>query len=159
MGIKLKGWYSAMNQEYQNTRENAEENTQNALYEKNAISPKSGTTRRHGMNPNARRSEIVRILRSDPNVCFTAQHFANYFETDERTIRRDILVLISDEHRPVVMIPGRGGGIRYVGTKDRQNRILSIEQTEAIKRAIKRAESENLEDDVKILQSVIDVYG
>jgi predicted DNA-binding transcriptional regulator YafY len=105
------------------------------------------------VNANARRNEIIRILYSRQNQPTTARYLAECFEVSEKTIRRDIEVLISEEHLAIDMFQGNGGGIKYSGIK-KYGRILSNEQVNALKRSI-----QTNPNDIEILQSIIDTYG
>ena len=105
------------------------------------------------MTANARRKEILRILYGRQNMLTTARYLAEHFEVTEKTIYRDIDALVSDEHEPLDILQGRGGGIRYNGVR-KYGRILSMIQVDALKRAI-----ENNPNDADILQGIIDTLG
>ena len=88
----------------------------------NLILRKGGET----VSANARRTEIVRILRSRQQT--TVAYLAEICNVTTKTIQRDILVLTVDEGYPIDTLKGHNGGIILRSYKHPCKHILSQEQ-------------------------------
>jgi len=78
------------------------------------------------MNAVSRRAEIIRILRGRKKD--KVKNLAAELGVNERTIRRDLLVLTVDEGYHIDTLQGNGGGVMFRGHNNPHKGILSQEQ-------------------------------
>ena len=105
------------------------------------------------MNANARRTEIIRILRAAKQT--TAARLANTLNVSVRTIHRDILVLTVDEGYPINTAQGNQGGIFLEDVKHPHKHIFSQEQINVLTELAQTANSYHAE----ILKGILKAYA
>jgi hypothetical protein len=96
------------------------------------------------MRANGRQKEIRRILIGRSTVYTTMNEIRNhlpdeYKNVTTRTIRSDIQAL-NEDYGGFHTQEGRGGGVKYIG-KSKYGRVLSVEQSSAVRRAIEYAKA------------------
>jgi hypothetical protein len=114
------------------------------------------------MRANGRQKEIRRILIGRSNLYTTMEEIRNHLPDDyrnvtTRTIRSDIQAL-NEDYGGFHTQEGRGGGVKYIG-KSKYGRVLSVEQSNAVKWAIEYAKASNHEKNARLLQEIITAYG
>ena len=82
------------------------------------------------MSANARRTEIIRILRGTKQT--TSARLADTFNVSTRTIQRDILALTVEEGYLIDNIRGNKGGIVLIDFNNPHKHILSQEQIQVL---------------------------
>jgi len=103
-----------------------------------------------------RRTEIMRILRNQPNNYITKGELARRLGVPERNIQRDIAELLAD-YEPIEIRECRGGGYRYYGGK--YARFLSDGHVELLEKYMQIAKTANEVQDAMMLQGLIDALG
>ncbi|MCL2874521.1 MAG: HTH domain-containing protein [Defluviitaleaceae bacterium] len=94
------------------------------------------------MNAAGRRVELIRILRIRRKD--TVQNLARELGVNERTIRRDLLILTVDEGYLIDTIQGNGGCVVYNGKPNPYKGILSQEQIEVLNSLKKYADDHQI---------------
>ena len=91
------------------------------------------------MNAAGRRAELIRILRIRRRD--TVPNLAHELGVNERTIRRDLLILTVDEGYLIDTIQGNGGGVVYNGQLYPHKGIFNHEQIKVLNELRKYADS------------------
>lgn len=94
----------------------------------------------------ARHKGILRVLYGRGLV--SIKELAKYFGVTPRTITRDIQMIVEQAKINIISQSGPGGGVQMMG----RFTYMEQKQLDAIKRAIERADI----DDVEILQGIFD---
>ena len=91
------------------------------------------------MNAAGRRAELIRILRIRRKDIVA--NLAREFSVNEKTIRRDLLILTVDEGHLIDTIQGNGGGVVYNGQQYPHRGILTQEQIRVLNEMKRQADS------------------
>jgi predicted DNA-binding transcriptional regulator YafY len=105
------------------------------------------------VSANARRTEIIRILRAEQQT--TTARLAAIFNVSAKTIQRDILTLTVDEEYPIDTIKGNKGGIMLKNHKHPHKHILSQEQIEVLTRKVQDSNAY----DAEILNGILKAFA
>ena len=105
------------------------------------------------MNAVSRRAEIIRILRGRKKD--KVKNLAAELGVNERTIRRDLLVLTVDEGYHIDTLQGNGGGVMFRGHNNPHKGILSQEQIDVLRGLADRVS----DHEAAVLKSILEAYA
>jgi predicted DNA-binding transcriptional regulator YafY len=79
----------------------------------------------------------MRILRAKKKT--TVQYLANCLGAPDRTVRRDILLLSTEEYFPIVTVQGHDGGVMLTSLNHPHEDIFTREQNEMLEELLHTA--------------------
>lgn len=104
------------------------------------------------MRASKRQAEIMRTLRI--GAITKISYLAEKFHVSERTIRRDIVVLIAN-HFPIITVQGCCGGVMLMDHVNPHRDIFTWEQNESLREMHETASAKHQ----KVIAELLNSYG